>query len=185
MVSGMRSPVIVASSFLLLACAQRSEQQASPPVDSSHTASSDYSAPDTERVRIDSVMGYPFTLVWIPGQRDTEDFDVLSKYRAHSKRLSSQVLILTLDTPSVLGRDRSASSYLVADSTIVTGLSYGDFFKNDCRMGAIGPNGLITGLASTDQGRHHPRRAWQFDTVSLKIRSLLPDSVWCIQEEVD
>ena len=76
-------------------------------------------------------------------------------------------------------------SYLVADSTIVTGLSYGDSFKNDCRMGSIGPDGLITGLASTDQGRHHPRLAWQFDTVSLKIRAVPPDSVWCVQEEVD
>jgi hypothetical protein len=146
-----------------------------------------FAAPDTqaERARIDSAMGYPFTLSWIPGQRDTEDFDVLSKYRAHSKRLSSQLLVLTLDTPAVSAKDRDRPKYFVADSTIVTGLSYGDSFKNDCTMGSIGPEGLITGLASTDQGRHHPRLAWRFDTVSLKIRSLPPDSVWCVQAEVD
>ena len=31
----------------------------------------------------------------------------------------------------------------------------------------------------------HPRLAWQFDTVSLRIRQLPADSVWCVQDEVD
>jgi len=184
MISG-RILFLSALAVVALACAPRSEQN-SAVSDTSAVVKTIPSAADTqaERIRIDSAMGYPFTLTWIPGQRDSQYFDVLSKYRAHSKRLSSQLLVLTLDTP-VVNPGGATNRYLVADSTIVTGLSYGDFFKNDCTAASINDEGLITGLGSTDQGRHHPRLAWQFDTVSLRIRPLPADSVWCVQDEVD
>lgn len=130
-------------------------------------------------------MGYPFTLEWIPGQKDTADFEILSKYRAHAKRLARNLLVLTLDTPAVSSTTQGKATYLVADSTVLTDLSYGDFFKNDCKMGRRGDDGLITGITTTDPGGQHPRFAWQFDTVSLKIRPVPRDSVWCSNEDVD
>jgi hypothetical protein len=182
----MRFASLLTSFLVLLGCTQHAERQVSSNDTSSNTDTVS-AAPDTQqqRIRIDSAMGYPYTISWVPGQRDTQDFDVLSKYRAHGKRLSSQLLVLSLDTPAVGANGPDKSRYVVVDSAIVTGLSYGDSFKNDCTKGSVGSKGLITGLASTDQGRHHPRLAWQFDTVALRIRSLPPDSVWCIQDEVD
>jgi hypothetical protein len=134
---------------------------------------------------IDVKMGYPFTVQWIPGQKDSGDFEMLSKYRAHEKRLAHNLLVLTLDTPTVSTQTQGKRVYLVADSTVVTDLSYGDFFRNDCKMGRLGDDGLITGIITTNPGAQHPRFAWQFDTVSLKIRPLPRDSVWCSNEEVD
>ena len=174
------------AALILSACTQRAEQQhLSQQVD---TASTVISAPTAERAepaRIDSTMGFPISAEWIPGQRDTEDFDVLSKYRAHEKRLSSQLLVLTLDTPAVSTKGAGGKTYFVADSAVVTHLSYGDSFKNDCKTVSGAGNGLVTGIVSTNQGRQHPRLAWMFDTVTLKILALPPDSVWCVQEEVD
>jgi hypothetical protein len=117
---------------------------------------------------------------WIPGQRDSVDFDVRSKYRAREKRLSPELVILTLDTPSAQPR-----TYLVADSVVVTGFPAKLPFRNDCETKTIGADGLITGFAKPDPGAKHPELAFHFDTVSLKIRRLPVDSVSCFQEEVD
>ena len=153
--------------------------------DSTSVVNSAPSPEASQDARIDSTMGYPFTAEWIPGQRDTEDFDVLSKYRAHEKRLSSQVLVLTLDTPAVSRSGAASRTYFVADSTVVTGLSFGDLFKNDCKTNSDAGTGLIAGILINKQGRQHPRMAWKFDTTALKILPVSPDSVWCVQEEVD
>jgi hypothetical protein len=130
---------------------------------------------------------YPYSMEWIPGQRDTEDFDVLSKFRARANRLSKDVLVLTLDTPASGGQAKRPAKYLVADSAVITGLSPGELFRNDCRMGSAGPDGRITGVPSTNvwERWQHPRFAWQFDTVSLTIRSVPADSVQSILVEVD
>ena len=178
--------ILLLPGLILSACTQGPEQQqVSQQVDSASTVIAAPTAERSEAARIDSAMGYPISAEWIPGQRDTEDFDVLSKYRAHEKRLSSQLLVLTLDTPAVSTKSAGARTYFVVDSAVITRLSYGDSFKNDCKTVSGAGNGLITGIISTNQGRQHPRLAWKFDTVALKIVTLPPDSVWCVQEEVD
>jgi hypothetical protein len=130
---------------------------------------------------------YPYSTRWIPGQRDTEDFDVLSKLRAHANRLSKDVLVLTLETPAIGLEQKRRSEYLVADSAVITGLSPGELFRNDCNMRSGRRDGLVTGIPSTNiwERSQHPRLAWEFDTVSMKIRSIPGDSVSCILSDVD
>jgi hypothetical protein len=144
--------------------------------------------PQVTYARTDSIKSeYPYSIRWIPGQRDTDDFDVISKLRAHANRLSKDVLVLSLDTPATQLEQKRRSGYLVADSAVITGLSPGELFRNDCKMGSGLRDGLVTGIPSTDiwERSQHPRLAWQFDTVSMKIRSIPGDSVSCILSDVD
>jgi hypothetical protein len=178
--------VILVAAFIWAACEPQSDEHPAVSSDSATAAAhidSNVTQPNDDSIAVK--MGYPFTVEWIPGQKDTEDFDVLSKFRAHERRASPKVLILTLDTPSVGSRTTGKPSYLVADSVVITGLSYGDMFSTDCRLGGVTMNGLVGGLIYPKQESRHPRFAWRFDTLSVKIRSVPPDSVSCYYEEVD
>jgi len=165
--------------LLLLAGCKPTQDQAASIGKESASANSVVTTQDSVSPPAADKSQYPFIMQWIPGQRDSADFAILSKYRAQERRVSPELVVLTLDTPA---KDRK---YSVADSVIVSGLPAKLPFKNDCQTDKIGSDGLIAGFARPDQGRKHPELAWVFDTVALKIRKLPADSVWCVQEEVD
>jgi hypothetical protein len=184
----IRFGIFLVASAVITACGKQDadDRLASSPDTASlgqQVSSEANGPPPNESIKSD----YPYSIEWIPGQRDTEDFDVLSKFRAHANRLSKEVLVLTLDTPATGSKAKQPAKFLVADSTVITGLSPGELFRNDCRMGSSGPDGRITGVPSTNiwERWQHPRFAWQFDTVSLTIRTLPGDSVQCMLVEVD
>jgi hypothetical protein len=125
---------------------------------------------------------------WIPGKRDAGDFDVLSKFRARANRLSKDVLVLSLDTPATgLDGKGIGPKYIVADSAVITGLSPGELFREDCRIGSVRADGRIAGVPSTDiwDRWQRPRLAWLFDTVAVRIRSIPTDSVSCMLVQPD
>jgi len=183
--------MVMISAAMFLACAKQSpDKKAST---ASDTNASQAAATPNESTASDMAVtgqaGYPYHTDWIPGQRDTEDFDVLSKFRAHANRISTDVLILTLDTPANhLQRKKATPPYSVADSTVVTGLFPNELFTNYCKVGSVSvADGLIGGIPNTtiwDQWQR-PRLAWRFDTVNVNIRPVLSDSVSCILIQPD
>jgi len=124
----------------------------------------------------------PHTIVWIPGQKDTEDFNVLSKFRAHA-RLSEEFLVLTLGTlPTGTVKKPGTSDYRVADSVVTNGLLRGELFNTDCKRGSSARDGQIVGISSGAAWDRweRPRLAWQFDTVKMRIQPIATDSVACL-----
>jgi hypothetical protein len=127
---------------------------------------------------------YPYQTEWIPGQRDSGDFDVLSRFRAYAIRLPKDVLVLKLGTSAKRSSaGERTSRYIVADSVVASGLQPNELFTNDCKMGSGSiADGQIGGVPTTavwDQWQR-PRFAWRFDTVTVHIRSIAADSVSCI-----
>jgi hypothetical protein len=189
----MRRQIVLVLIPLCVLCAcskQVDSDQPSPPLETLATEKQGVPG-QTDRAqdgRDSTRSEYPYGMEWIPGQRDTEDFDVLSKFRAHANRVSKDALILTLETPATAVQSKGASpAYLVADSAIIAGLLPNEIFTNYCKIGSAIADGQIGGIPTTaiwDQWQH-PRLAWQFDTLRLRIRSVAADSVSCILLQPD
>ena len=135
--------------------------------------------------------GEPFQPIqkrWVPGKRSSAPFDRSSRIRARADRRSIDVLVLALDTSATqLQRDGTVSNYVVADSTVITGLRTNELFTDYCKVGSARADGLIGGVPRTgiwDQWLR-PRLAWQFDTVTFRIRSIPTDSVTCVLIQPD
>jgi len=171
---------VILSCGLVVACTRSSDQAASMNTESATRVESVTTTPHSDSMPSPATSEYPFVMQWIHGQKDSGNYDVLSKYRARERRLSPELVILSLDTPVTHTR-----TYLVADSVVVTGFPAKLPFKNDCETKTIGDDGLIAGFATADPGAKHPELAFHFDTVSAKIRKLPTDLVSCFQDEVD
>lgn len=123
---------------------------------------------------------------WIPG-RVWETSKGQSRFLARMRPLSNGQMLLRLDTAAVRPRQGVASSTFVAvDSAIVSAdTPVGENFTTYCAIGGKAADGQVAGLIQTIvMGEsERPRAAWMFDTVAVRIRSVVTESVTCLHPE--
>jgi hypothetical protein len=125
----------------------------------------------------------PDTLVWVPGQPDTEDVETLSHFRGRAVRVSVDSIRLTLErTPGAARADKPLKNR-VADSLAVTDLFHTELLNTDCRLGSVRSDGVVVGIVSGGvwDKWERPRAAWKFDILAMRIRPIPADSVFCLR----
>lgn len=124
---------------------------------------------------------------WIVGRQEGIDRNPSSSFLAGADRYQSGVLVIRLDTLRNRAQTGGPYEWARAESTVVRSVGAREQIAQTCKTGAALQYGQIAGLIPdtvTEQWTS-PRLAWLFDTVSVKIRAIPPDSVLCILEMPD
>jgi hypothetical protein len=127
----------------------------------------------------------PFDRQWDPGRAD--EARPRSRFFARVHAVSGNLLVLLFD--STANNDPNAAGgrkFFLADSVSVS-YRAGEMFSYLCTLGGSYAIGRVGGLSSSSNPELwiRPRLAWNFDTVSKRIRPVPADSVTCALSEPD
>jgi hypothetical protein len=172
--------------FLVLISAGcgRNEQSEHSSVSTSGTSS------NSSRARIDTTVAeepLPHFVGWIIG-RDENVPNSGSRFSGDADRYRSGVLVMYMDTSFKRAYPGEAPHYYAhADSLVVRGLAAGETFAEFCKVGSTLALGQTAGLMRDTVTEHwlQPRLGWFFDTVSVRVRAVPPDSVLCMLQMPD
>jgi hypothetical protein len=123
---------------------------------------------------------------WDPTDPDGNLPDRRSRFDIGAEHYASGRLVLTLDTisPRVLTEDVESTRTLT-DSLVVTGISSKESWSRACSRGGRYDGFVVGVIPNTVTAPTIPRLAWQFDTVSFRIRAISTDSILCSVESAD
>jgi len=123
---------------------------------------------------------------WDPTNPDGNLPDHRSRFDIGAEHYVSGRLVLTLDTisPRVLTED-AESTRTLTDSLVVTGISSKESWSRACTRGGRYDGFVVGVIPNTVTAPTVPRLAWQFDTVSFRIRAISTDSILCSVESAD
>lgn len=124
---------------------------------------------------------------WIVGRKEGVDRNHNPRFLAGADMFQSGLLVIRLDTLRNRAKADALYDWSRADSTVIRGVGSREQIAQTCKVGEALQYGQVAGLMRdtlTEQWSS-PRLAWLFDTVSLKIRPVSPDSVLCILEMPD
>jgi hypothetical protein len=112
--------------------------------------------------------------------------DQRSRFAISADHYVSGRLVLTLDTisPRVMTED-AESIRALADSLVVAGISSKEGWSRGCAKGGRYDGFVIGVIPDAVTGPTVPRLAWQFDTVTYRIRPIRTDSILCLPEAGD
>ena len=123
---------------------------------------------------------------WIPGHVWARSKGQ-SRFLARIRKLSGDRLLLRLDSSSSGSTQAGVTKLFVAgDSLIVSGFRIDDTFTPYCGVQRQAVDGQVGGLVPREtpmQGSARPRLAWKFDTITIRIRPIVLDSVICFVPE--
>ena len=123
---------------------------------------------------------------WDPMNPDGNLPDYRSRFSIGAEHYVSGRLVLTLDTisPRVLTED-AESTRTLTDSLVVTGISSKESWSRACTRGGRYDGFVVGVIPNTVTAPTVPRLAWQFDTVSFRIRAIPTDPILCSVESAD
>lgn len=112
--------------------------------------------------------------------------DRRSRFDISADHYVSGRLVLSLDTisPRVMTED-AESIRTLACSLVVTGIASKETWSRRCTDGGRYDGFVIGVIPNAVSGPTVPRLAWQFDTVTYRIRSIRTDSIVCSPETGD
>ena len=177
-----RCSTIILASVLVGGCnSRRPDANSARSVDTQTTRKSSTALPATTDVEERLSFGN-----WDPTDPDRNLPDHRSRFDIGAEHYVSGRLVLTLDTisPRVMTED-AESTRTLTDSLVVTGISSKESWSRACTRGGRYDGFVVGVIPNTVTAPTVPRLAWQFDTVSYRIRAISTDSILCSVESAD
>src|ERR1700730_5024365 len=176
-----RYPAIILAVVLVGACNSRTPDATAGSVDTQTARQSSIALPATPDAEERLSFGN-----WDPTNPDGNLPDHRSRFAVGAEHYVSGRLVLSLDTisPRVLTEGKESTRTLT-DSLVVTGISSKESWSRACTRGGRYDGFVVGVIPNTVTAPTAPRLAWQFDTVSFRIRPIPTGSILCSVEAAD